>query len=198
MYKLSFIILTFIPLYMFAQAPKKSKTLSIHGHDRIDEYYWMNERDSKAVLENLQQENEYASNYFKPLQPLINSLLTEFEQRINPNEVSAPFILNNRKYQVKNSSGKDYQQIILIEKNKEVIFFDENERAKDADYYDLGDWSPSPNNQLLAVSEDYVGRRKYSITFRENKSGNYLSDKIEETSGGVVWANDNKRSSNLA
>ena len=192
MYKLSFIILTFIPLYMFAQAPKKSKTLSIHGHDRIDEYYWMNERDSKAVLENLQQENEYASNYFKPLQPLINSLLTEFEQRINPNEVSAPFILNNRKYQVKNSSGKDYQQIILIEKNKEVIFFDENERAKDADYYDLGDWSPSPNNQLLAVSEDYVGRRKYSITFRENKSGNYLSDKIEETSGGVVWANDNK------
>ena len=192
MYKLSFIILTFIPLYMFAQAPKKSKTLSIHGHDRIDEYYWMNERDSKAVLENLKQENEYANDYFKPLQPLINSLLTEFEQRINPNEVSAPFILNGKKYQMKNTDGKDYQQIILLEKNKELVFFDENERAKDAGFYDLADWSPSPNNELLAVSEDFIGRRKYSITFRENKSGKYLADKIEETSGGVVWANDNK------
>lgn len=152
----------------------------------------MNERDSKAVLENLKQENEYTSDYFKPLQPLINSLMTEFDKRINPNEVSAPFILNGKKYQMKNSDGKDYQQIILLEKNKELVFFDENERAKDADYYDLADWSPSPNNELLAVSEDFIGRRKYAITFRENKSGKYLADKIEETSGGVVWANDNK------
>lgn len=197
MFKLLILNLTFIPLFMFAQTPnftatKKSKILSIHGHNRSDDYYWMNERDSKEVLENLQQENEYASDYFKPLQPLINSLLTEFEQRINPNEVSAPFILNGKKYQVKNSEGKDYQQIILIEKNKELVFFDENERAKDKDYYDLADWSPSPNNQILAVSEDFIGRRKYAITFRDNKTGNYLADKIEETSGGVVWANDNK------
>ena len=182
---------------MFAQAPKfiapkYSKILSIHGHNRSDDYYWMIERDSKAVLENLKQENEYASDYFKPLQPLINSLMTEFDKRINPNEVSAPFILNGKKYQMKNMDGKDYQQIILLEKNKELVFFDENERAKDAGFYDLADWSPSPNNELLAVSEDFIGRRKYSITFRENKSGKYLADKIEETSGGVVWANDNK------
>ncbi len=197
MFKLLILNLTFIPLFMFAQTPnftatKKSKILSIHGHNRSDDYYWMNERDSKEVLENLEQENEYASDYFKPLQPLINSLLTEFDKRINPNEVSAPFILNEKKYQVKNSEGKDYQQIILIEKNKELVFFDENERAKDKDYYDLADWSPSPNNQILAVSEDFIGRRKYAITFRDNKTGKYLADKIEETSGGVVWANDNK------
>ena len=120
MYKLQLFLITFIPLYMFAQAPKfiapkNSKILSIHGHNRSDDYYWMNERDSKAVLENLKQENEYASDYFKPLQPLINSLMTEFDKRINPNEVSAPFILNGKKYQMKNTDGKDYQQIILLE-----------------------------------------------------------------------------------
>ena len=67
MYKLQLILITFIPLYMFAQAPKfiapkNSKILSIHGHNRFDDYYWMNERDSKAVLENLKQENEVGSN----------------------------------------------------------------------------------------------------------------------------------------
>ena len=189
--------LMIFPMLVFSQvqepvAPKKPKALTMHNHTRNDDYYWMNERDSKPVLEHLAKENAYNDEYFKPIQGLIQSLMTEFDQRINPNEVSAPFIMNGKTYQVKSIEGKDYQQVVQIENGKETIFFDENERAKGKSFYELAEWNPSPNNEILAISEDFVGRRKYNITFRQNKTGKFLKDKISDVSGGVVWANDNK------
>jgi oligopeptidase B len=182
---------------MFSQiqeplAKKIQKKLSIHNHDRIDEYFWMNERDSKDVLDHLQKENAYCEKYFEPLNGLVDKLLNEFDQRINPNDVSAPFILNGKTYQIKDLEGKDYQQIVQLEKGKETIFFDENERAKNQSFYELADWSPSPNNKLLALTEDFVGRRKYIASFRDNSTGKFLNDKIHDVSGEIVWGNDNE------
>ena len=182
---------------MFSQtqeptAKKITKKLSKHNHDRIDDYYWMNERDSKDVLDHLTKENAYCDKYFEPLNGLVDKLLKEFDQRINPNDVSAPFILNGKTYQVKNLEGKDYQQIVQLDKGKETTFFDENERAKNQSFYELAGWSPSPNNKLLALTEDFVGRRKYVATFRDNSTGKFLKDKIQDVSGEIVWANDNK------
>ena len=130
---------------MFSQtqepvAKKITKTLSKHNHERIDDFYWMNERDSKDVLDHLQKENAYSEKYFEPLNGLVDTLLNEFDQRINPNDVSSPFILNEKTYQVKNLEGKDYQQIVQLEKGKEVLFFDENERANNQSFYELADW----------------------------------------------------------
>jgi len=193
---------------MFSQSPeptakKITKKLSKHNHDRIDDYYWMNMRDSKDVLDHLNKENAYCEKYFEPLNGLVDKLLKEFDQRINPNDVSAPFILNGKTYQVKNLEGKDYQQvknlegkdyqqIVQLEKGKETIFFDENERAKNQSFYELAGWSPSPDNKLLALTEDFVGRRKYVATFRNNSTGKFLKDKIQDVSGEIIWANDNK------
>ncbi len=182
---------------MFSQtqeptAKKITKKLSKHNHERIDDYYWMNERDSKDVLDHLNKENAYCEKYFEPLNGLVDKLLKEFDQRINPNDVSAPFILNGKTYQVKNLEGKDYQQIVQLEKGKETIFFDENERAKNQSFYELAGWSPSPDNKLLALTEDFVGRRKYVATFRDNSTGQFLKDKIQDVSGEIVWGNDNK------
>ena len=172
-------------------APKIDHTLEKHGHLRQDPYYWMRERDSAPVLKYLQEENAYAAAYFKSLDPLVNGLLAEFEARIDPNETSAPYVLNGYQYQNRNVEGLDYQQIYRYELDgKAVLFFDENERAKGKSFYELASWSPSPNNQILAVSEDFKGRRKYEVRFRTN--GKYMKDVLTETSGSIVWANDNK------
>ena len=172
-------------------APKIDQILEKHGHQRQDPYYWMRERDSAPVLKYLQEENAYAAAYFKALDPLVNSLLNEFEARIDPNETSAPYILNGYQYQNRNVEGLDYQQIYRYELDgKAVLFFDENERAKGKSFFELAAWAPSPNNQILAVSEDFIGRRKYEIRFRSK--GKYMKDVLTETSGSVVWANDNQ------
>jgi len=173
-------------------AEKKPKELSIHGNTRIDNYFWMNERDSKPVLEHLEKENAYTKSYFTGFEKLTKTLLDEFEKRINPNDVSAPFILNKKTYQVRNVKDKDYVLIYQIEGSKEKIFLDENIRALNKPFYDLAEWSPSPDNELLALSEDFVGRRKYTITVRNNKKNKFLKDQIKDTDGSIVWANDNK------
>lgn len=172
-------------------APQIDYKLEQHGHLRNDPYYWMRNRDTEPVLSYLKAENAYAETYFKALNPLVNSLLNEFEARIDPNETSAPYVINGYQYQSRNVEGQDYQQIYRYELDgKAVLFFDENLRAKDKPFYELATWAPSPNNQILAVSEDFVGRRKYEIRFRAN--GKFLKDVLTETSGSVVWANDNK------
>lgn len=175
------------------KALKKDKTLTIHGHQRHDPYFWMNERDSENVLEYIESENKYTENYFKALKPLQETLLEEFEHRIDPNDHGSPFFVQGREFQYQSIEKKDYQQIALLnEHKKQVIFFDENERAKGKSYYDLGDWSPSTNNKILAFSEDHTGRRKYTIFFRNEKDGKILTDKITDTDGSMVWANDNE------
>lgn len=191
---LNFLFFTLMTNFSFAQAPyatKKPHILVEHGHQRVDDYYWMKERDSKPVLDHIAKENEYQKKYFAPLTPLIDGLLKEFDQRINPNDVSSPYILNGLTFQTRNLEGKDYQQVVLLGNKKNTVFIDENERAKGKTFYELADWSLSPNNKLVALTEDFVGRRKYQITFRINNSGKFLPDKIEDASG-LVWANDNK------
>ncbi|MDD2982416.1 MAG: S9 family peptidase [Crocinitomicaceae bacterium] len=173
-------------------APKKNKTLVQHGHQRIDSYYWMNERDSPEVLANIQEENDYASHYFKPILPLQEFLLDEFEARINPNDVGASFFIQNRKFQYQSIENKDYHQIIEWIGDEKTIFFDENQRAENQSFYQLGDWMISPDNQLTAFSEDCIGRRNYSIRFRNETTGEILKDEILNTDGTCVWANDSK------
>ena len=166
--------------------------MTIHGHSRNDHYYWMSNRDSKDVLDYLNQENAYTKAYFSQFESLTSTLLNEFERRIDPNESSAPFVLNKKTYQLRNVEGKDYQQVYQLNGKSALLFLDQNQRAEKKSFYELADWAPSPDNSLLALSEDFIGRRKYSITFRNNKTGKFLKDKITDTDGSIVWANDNK------
>jgi oligopeptidase B len=173
-------------------APVIPSKLSHHNHERIDPYFWMNQRDSKDVLAYLNAENAYSKSYFQKLKPLQDKLLAEFEARIDPNEPSAPFILNGIKYQVKHTDGKDYVSVYQIKEDVSTLYLDENIRAKGHAFYELADWIPSPDNSLLALSEDFIGRRKYSISIRKNVDGKFLKDKIKDTDGSIVWANDNR------
>lgn len=163
-----------------------------HGHQRKDPYFWMNQRDSKEVLDNLQEENSYCEAYFEPINELVQGLVDEFEARINPNDVSAPFILQKHTYQIRQQEGKDYSMLIRWENDVEHVFLDENERADGHSFYELAEWSPSLDDQTLAISEDFVGRRKYEIRFRKNADGSFYDDLIHDTDGSIVWANDHQ------
>lgn len=169
-------------------APKHNTILSMHQHNRIDPYFWMNQRDAKPVMDYIAAENEYAEEFFKENQVLTEQFLNEFEQRINPNDVSAPFVMNQRTFQWKNIQGKDYRQLVqLLENGEERVYFDENKQAEDSKYYALGDFALNANSSLFAFSEDRQGRRNYEIHIRENTSNQLLNDRITQTDGSIVW-----------
>lgn len=174
------------------QAKKTEKQLSIHNHTRTDPYFWMNERDSKDVLDYIHSENAISKAFFKDNKQLIHSLMKEFDNRINPNEIYPPFETNGVIYQETYAEGDDYIKTYILEDGKKKLFIDENLRAKKNAYYALENWVPSPNNQLLAMSEDFVGRRNYTISFRQYAATTFLEDKLEGTDGTIEWANDNK------
>jgi oligopeptidase B len=105
------------------KAPKISKSLVTMGHERIDPYYWMNQRDSVEVLKYIEEENNHCEQYFKPLNPIVEELMEEFDQRIDPNEKSPRFLFNKQWYQVRSEANLEYQKVFHIEGNKETLFF---------------------------------------------------------------------------
>jgi oligopeptidase B len=76
--------------------------------------------------------------------------------------------------------------------NPEEIVLDVNILAEGENFFEVGSVAVSPNNELTSFSSDNVGRRIYTLNFKNLKTGEILPDKIPNTTGKAVWANDNQ------
>ncbi len=176
-------------------AAKKAKELTIHGDTRIDNYYWLNQREDEEVLAYLRAENAYKDAMLSHIKGFQDSLYEEMIARIKPDDQSVPYKDNGYFYLTRFEEGKEYP-IYARKKGhleaEEEIMLDANELAKPYSYYQVGGRSVSPNNELLAYGEDTLSRRIYTLRFKNLKTGEMLEDEIPGTNGGAVWANDNK------
>jgi oligopeptidase B len=171
------------------------KTLEKHGDKRIDNYYWLNERENPEVIDYLNQENEYYQKSTAHTKPLQDDLFLEMKSRIKEDDSSVPYLYNGYYYITRFETGKDYP-IYSRKKGsleaKEEIMFDCNEIAKGQSYFNLSGISISEDNQWAAFGVDLVSRRQYTIQIKNLKTGEILPVKIENTTGGSTWAGDNK------
>jgi oligopeptidase B len=169
--------------------------LERHGHVRIDDYYWLNERDNSEVIDYLKAENEYTDAIMAHTSSLQETLFQEFKERIKQTDVSVPYKKDGYFYYSRTEEGKEYP-IYCRKKGTleapERIMLNVNEMAEGHDFYSVGQRAVSQNEDLLAYSVDTVGRRIYSIHFKDLSSGKLLADKIEKVTGDMAWANDNK------
>mgnify|MGYP000113625606 FL=1 len=171
------------------------KTLEKHGDKRIDNYYWLNERENPEVIDYLNQENEYYQKSTAHTKPLQDELFLEMKSRIKEDDSSVPYLYNGYYYITRFETGKDYP-IYSRKKGsleaKEEIMFDCNEMAKGQSYFNLSGISISEDNQWAAFGVDLVSRRQYTIQIKNLNTGEILPVKIENTTGGSTWAGDNK------
>ncbi len=176
-------------------AEKLPKALSAHNRIRIDDYYWMNDRDNPNVIDYLKAENEYNEKMTAHTKALQEKLFQEMKGRIKEDDSSVPYKLNGYWYLTRFEKGKDYP---VYSRKKETldapeeILFDVNEMAKGYDYYSLGGLNVSPDNKLIAFGVDTLSRRKYTIQIKNLETGEIIPEKIHTTTGGSTWANDNK------
>ena len=173
---------------------KQEKLLSIHNHNRIDNYYWLNDRKNPKVIDYLNQENDYTINQMKDTEGFQKNLFNELKNRIKQEDESVPYEFNGYFYWRKFSMGDEHPVYLrkkLNSENDEVIL-NGNELAKDYDYFDLGDYDISPNNKLMAYGVDTLSRRIYQIKIKDLSSGKLYDEVLENTTGSMVWANDNK------
>ncbi len=176
------------------KAPKKEHVFEEFGNKRIDNYYWMNQRDSEPVMKYIQEENDYTLDVMKDTEELQNELYLEITGRIKEREESVPYFFNGYWYYSRYEEGKEYQ-INYRKKSsldaQEEVLIDQNELAKDKAYFALGGLQVSPNNKLIAYGYDDISRRQYKVRIMNIETGILFDEVIENTAGSAYWANDN-------
>jgi len=177
------------------KAKKIPRLLVAHNHERIDNYFWFNDRENQDVIDYLHAENNYTEEVLKHTETFQKSLFEEMKARIKEDDTSVPYKLNGYWYITKFEKGKDYpiytRKKETLEASDELLF-DANEMAKGHTYFKLGSIAISPDNTLAAFSQDTVSRRQYTIKVKNLITGEIYPEEIKNTSGGVTWANDNK------
>jgi len=169
--------------------------LEKHGHIRTDNYYWLKERENPEVIEYLEAENRYTDSVMAPVKEFEDALFEEIKGRIKKDDRSVPYIKSGYYYYRRFEEGQEYP--LYCRKNgslesDEEIMLDENILAQCHEYFRVGNWKVSSNNNLLSYAVDTIGRRIYTIKFKNLNTGADLSDTISDITGGMAWANDNQ------
>ena len=177
------------------KAKKINKKLTAHGEVRIDPYYWLNERENPEVIQYLEQENSYCDFVMKDTELLQRELFEEMKSRYKEDDESLPYFFNEYWYITRYEKGSEYPiftRKYQSQENEEELLLDVNILADGHDFYDVGGISISLNNEIMAYSEDITGRRIYTIHIQNLKTKEKLEEKLENTTGRIVWANDNE------
>ena len=176
---------------------------SPHG-DRIDEYYWMRdddpERKRDEVMAHLRAEQAHAEAYFARLDPLVDRLFGEIRGRIREDDATPPVHDRGWWRWTAYRAGAEYP-IEMRRKGgvagpdpaaKDEVLLDGNELAKGEAYFRIGDLEVSPDGNLLAWTQDTVGRRGHDLRIKDLRTGAMLVDRIPGTLEPLVWSNDSR------
>ena len=180
---------------MTTSADKKTHILENHGDKRVDNYYWMRDdsRDDPKVINYLKNENQLSAEWFDSNFDYQTEIVKELIDQVPDEELSFP--IKNINYQFYQKLYKDSQlPLYFFQKDKEdeKLYLNPNIKLQKQEYYSIGAISPSPDNSLIAYTEDNNGRREYVIKIIDTSTLKHLNDTITNASYDVVWSNDNK------
>jgi oligopeptidase B len=171
------------------------KELTAHGHTRIDNYYWLNQRENPEVIAYLEAENAYKEAEIAHTKDLQEKLFKEIVGRIKQTDLSVPYKDQGYYHYTRYEEGGEYP-IYCRKKGsldtEEEIILNVNEMAKGYDYYSIAGYSTSSDNNLIAYGVDTVSRRLYTLYFMDLATRQVFDEQIPNSSGRAAWANDNK------
>ena len=187
-------------------AEKQPKKLVKHGDVRVDNYFWMRLSDeqklapvkdahTQKVINYLEAENDYHDKITAYTKNFEEELFLEMKGRIKEDDATVPYKDNGYFYITRYEKGKQYPIYSRKKEHleaEEQIMFDVNQMSKGYEYYKLGGLNISPNNKLAVFATDTVSRRQYFLRIKNLETGEIYKDIIDNTTGGSVWANDNK------
>ena len=187
-------------------AEKQSHITEVHGLKLEDPYFWMRLSDeqknaetpdeqTQKVLDYLNAENKYKEQALASTEEFQTKLYDEIVGRIVKDDESVPVFYNGYWYYSRFEEGKEYAYNCRKKGTmnaEEEIMLNQPQLADGHSYFAIGGSSVSPNNEMIVYGVDTVSRREYTLNFKNLSTGEMLEDKIDKTSGGAVWANDNK------
>ena len=174
---------------------KKPTRLEQHGDIRVDNYFWLRERENPDVIAYLNAENAYTEKMMAPMKGLQGILFEEIKGRIKEDDQSAPVKRGDYYYYQRYVKGMEYP--IYVRKKgsldaDEEILLDVNQLAGDADYFSVTGFEVSPDHRMAAYGVDTRGRRFYDLYFLDLDTSETLPETIQDTTGDFEWANDSQ------
>ena len=176
--------------------PEKVPTkLEKHGHVRVDNYYWLRERNNPEVITYLNEENEYAAKEMAHTREFEKKLFEEIKKRIKPTDMSVPYRRDDYYYYTRYEPGKEYP--IYARRREaldqpEEIMLDANVLAAGHEFFSIGGSAVSSGQDLLAYAVDTQGRRIHTAYVKNLTTGEMLPDVLPSVTENLVWANDNR------
>jgi oligopeptidase B len=186
---------------------KKSEIKTCHNISWEDDYSWIHQDDILEVLKDskklnpevrkyLEEENSYTDFHLSDTKGIQKKLFDEIKGRIKLDDESLPFKDFDYEYWSKTTTKGNYS-IKLRKKigtnNIEEIWNGDEEKEKlKVEYFGVGDLEVSFNDKYLGYSLDTKGSEYYTIYIRDIKTKKIVTDKIEETSGGITFSLDDQ------
>ena len=177
-------------------AKKVPFEMEIHDHKRVDDYYWMrdDDRQDPEILTHLEAENTYLKAEMAHTEKFQEKLFEEIVGRIKKDDSSVPVKRRGYWYQAKFDGESEYPVHLRWKdgEKKVTTLFDVNRMAEGHGYFNLSGFTISENNLIAAFGTDKVSRRIYELEFIKIETGEVYSDKLIDTQGTAIWANDNE------
>ena len=177
----------------YPTAEKQPVKLENFGNVRVDNYFWLNQRDNPEVIEYLEAENRYADAVLAKSSGLQQRLIEEMKGRIKQDESSAPYPYGDYLYYERYEPGMEYP-IYCRRKGDmdgpEEVLLDVNDIAGDEDYFSVRGVRVSPDHKTLAYGFDTRGRRFYDLRFIDLETGRHLEDAIDDVTPNFEWSAD--------
>ena len=191
-------------------APKRIETLRVHHGDAFaDPYEWMRDKSDPEVIAHLEAENAHVEAATAYQEPLRQKIFDEIKSRTKETDLSVPTRRGDWWYYGRSFEGKQYGVHCrcpvsapndwnppLLDENTHIpgeqVLLDENDEAEGHDFFSLGASSVSLDGHILAYSIDVVGDERYTLRFKDLRTGELYPDEITGIGAGVTWAADNE------
>ena len=168
---------------------------TLHGDVRVDNYFYIRDRNNPKVIQYLEAENAYTDARTKHTAKLQEDIYNEILGRIKQTDLSVPVWRSPYWYYTRTEEGKQYP-IFARKQNgltaKEEIIYDQNKEAGKSTFFNLGGFEVSPDHSKLAVLVDTTGYEAFELRVRDLVSGHDTFERIKNLTFGLAWANDNR------
>lgn len=180
-----------------------------HGDVFLDPYEWLRDKTSPEVIAHLEAENAYTEHVTEHLAPLRQAIFDEIKARIKETDLSVPTRRDAWWYYGRSFEGKQYSVHCrcpvadlddwtppVLDENTEIsgeqVLLDENVEAEGHEFFSLGAASVSLDGNILAYSVDLKGDERYTLRFKDLRTGELYEDTIAGIGPGATWAADNR------
>ena len=169
--------------------------LETHGHVRVDDYYWLRQRDNPEVIRYLTEENDFAAKTMAHTQEFEKKLFEEIKGRIKQSDLSVPYKRDDYFYYTRFETGKEYpiycRKLGSVD-GAEQVMLDGNVLATGHEFFSIGGLAVSSGQDLLAYAIDTQGRRIHTTYLKNLSTGTMLPDVIPNVTENLAWGNDNR------